>query len=712
MPTSAMDNAELSAKLLWQMYRNAHNFLPYRSRIKNLIWRMMSVKKSGLTWQQNATANSLKWSLFITLPFLEQLSGAEMPNLRFLSEEIDYVAHVRQMSRDTKLAAKKQTLSARKRPVSLLPLFLAAQNLLLRSRAPAPPENSNSDSSTNVHLNLSAALKDSAVPTQLYGHTHPFEFLLDPLAYECFDQQFDNNRGHIVKDTSYQMYADMFAQETPTRASPLLNNELNTPLRPLHVQTMFGPERTSEHGFRQNDASRATGHHAPNRYDAVNGASVVGAVSQHMGVSQPVLASSPNHSFLPPITSSLDRIIPPLSYEPQSFSYSAAPSNISQASLHRQRSLGNVPDDFNLRLYTAYDLRNLATLLGAHKGEFWNGSIDHFDHRSSSVSLVDPGSASVPEMNSTGCFDQRELRAGSATENAPFAHLASLGMSWTDSFCDETALGSVSTSISAVTPVTTRMSMLPKKVTKKMKTWAALELKLDIEAITALYPSINSSDTKTGVSSRKGHSQGALNAAGTSLPALSSNIYIRCTNCDTRTTPLWRRNRQGGLLCNACGLFLKLHGTMRPLSLKTDVIRKRQRVTGNWSVNRMGSSLNLAGADSRNSCLHPSRLSTAQEGENSGFSSLDKVANPGLSLQRSKASRTDLARSSKTKSPRKAKKEMNGKSHPTESPTMRETTLGSILEGEWAAIAQRDIFTGKTEPEEDKGQWDWLNLAL
>ncbi|KAF1823372.1 uncharacterized protein K489DRAFT_409238 [Dissoconium aciculare CBS 342.82] len=53
-----------------------------------------------------------------------------------------------------------------------------------------------------------------------------------------------------------------------------------------------------------------------------------------------------------------------------------------------------------------------------------------------------------------------------------------------------------------------------------------------------------------------------------------------CTNCLTQTTPLWRRDPEGHPLCNACGLFLKLHGVVRPLSLKTDVIKKRNRGTG------------------------------------------------------------------------------------------------------------------------------------
>lgn len=48
-----------------------------------------------------------------------------------------------------------------------------------------------------------------------------------------------------------------------------------------------------------------------------------------------------------------------------------------------------------------------------------------------------------------------------------------------------------------------------------------------------------------------------------------------CSNCGTLKTPLWRKDTSGNTLCNACGLFLKLHGSTRPLSLKTDVIRKR-----------------------------------------------------------------------------------------------------------------------------------------
>ncbi|KAF2745940.1 hypothetical protein M011DRAFT_495404 [Sporormia fimetaria CBS 119925] len=67
---------------------------------------------------------------------------------------------------------------------------------------------------------------------------------------------------------------------------------------------------------------------------------------------------------------------------------------------------------------------------------------------------------------------------------------------------------------------------------------------------------------------------------GGTRPTEPSNAQTTCTNCFTQTTPLWRRNPEGQPLCNACGLFLKLHGVVRPLSLKTDVIKKRNRGSG------------------------------------------------------------------------------------------------------------------------------------
>ncbi|XP_034027457.1 erythroid transcription factor [Thalassophryne amazonica] len=49
----------------------------------------------------------------------------------------------------------------------------------------------------------------------------------------------------------------------------------------------------------------------------------------------------------------------------------------------------------------------------------------------------------------------------------------------------------------------------------------------------------------------------------------------QCANCSTTATTLWRRNVAGESVCNACGLYYKLHQVNRPLMMKTDVIKTR-----------------------------------------------------------------------------------------------------------------------------------------
>ncbi|XP_025106194.1 transcription factor GATA-3-like isoform X2 [Pomacea canaliculata] len=50
-----------------------------------------------------------------------------------------------------------------------------------------------------------------------------------------------------------------------------------------------------------------------------------------------------------------------------------------------------------------------------------------------------------------------------------------------------------------------------------------------------------------------------------------------CANCGTTTTTLWRRNPNGDPVCNACGLYYKLHNVNRPLTMKKDGIQTRNR---------------------------------------------------------------------------------------------------------------------------------------
>ncbi|XP_064653151.1 endothelial transcription factor GATA-2-like isoform X1 [Lineus longissimus] len=54
-------------------------------------------------------------------------------------------------------------------------------------------------------------------------------------------------------------------------------------------------------------------------------------------------------------------------------------------------------------------------------------------------------------------------------------------------------------------------------------------------------------------------------------------VGLSCANCTTSTTSLWRRNNDGEPVCNACGLYFKLHSINRPLSMKKDGIQTRKR---------------------------------------------------------------------------------------------------------------------------------------
>ncbi|KAI8984201.1 hypothetical protein BDF20DRAFT_858562 [Mycotypha africana] len=103
------------------------------------------------------------------------------------------------------------------------------------------------------------------------------------------------------------------------------------------------------------------------------------------------------------------------------------------------------------------------------------------------------------------------------------------------------------------------------------------------DPLTAGTEMTNTNDCGSGTCPGNGQCNGtggSLSCAG--CPAFNQHQVHRqaliCANCRTTTTPLWRRDEQGNTICNACGLYYKLHNVHRPVSMKRSVIKRRKRI--------------------------------------------------------------------------------------------------------------------------------------
>lgn len=92
--------------------------------------------------------------------------------------------------------------------------------------------------------------------------------------------------------------------------------------------------------------------------------------------------------------------------------------------------------------------------------------------------------------------------------------------------------------------------------------------------------------SNSSVASPKGGS-GGLNTSGGANSNNMTGKDMSCTNCGTTTTTIWRRNVRGEMVCNACGLYFKLHGVNRPHTMRRDTIHtRRRRPKGDKSIRK------------------------------------------------------------------------------------------------------------------------------
>ncbi|CAO3630425.1 unnamed protein product [Cunninghamella blakesleeana] len=89
---------------------------------------------------------------------------------------------------------------------------------------------------------------------------------------------------------------------------------------------------------------------------------------------------------------------------------------------------------------------------------------------------------------------------------------------------------------------------------------------------------INHHPTSTSSSSSENKKENNDHDHDLDKSTTDGNRNMICFNCNTNTTPLWRRDGDGNTICNACGLYYKLHNVHRPITMKRSIIKRRKRV--------------------------------------------------------------------------------------------------------------------------------------
>ncbi|XP_031408737.1 transcription factor GATA-6, partial [Meleagris gallopavo] len=158
----------------------------------------------------------------------------------------------------------------------------------------------------------------------------------------------------------------------------------------------------------------------------------------------------------------------------------------------------------------------------------------------------------------------------------------------------------------------------------------------------------------------------------------SRRLGLSCANCHTTTTTLWRRNAEGEPVCNACGLYMKLHGVPRPLAMKKEGIQTRKRKPKN---------INKSKACSGNSSTAVPMTPTSTSSTNSDDCS--KNASPSTQPAASGASSSVMSGPGESTSPESSNLKYSGQDglYTGVSLTSTAEVTASVRQDHWCALA-------------------------
>lgn len=481
-----------SAEALWRMYAKAKASLPYKERMQNLTWRMMSIK--------------------------------------LMKENVLPSDHQQMLSHNSNMVADFNDYEPKR--INNMNNNNMGDEYLNLSEIPSLTNNSQRQQSSNLTKYFMDAKdhQQNNIGTPATGHGN---HTMDPTS-DDFDYV-----AHIKKigqeESNFKSISSSFHE----------NDSIMTDFLPSAKPT------TSQHGIPISSSANSIHPHA---------------------INVPPASSSFHSTYLDSPGNDLNSYLDPLETISSSYDPPSSFGNHQNINHHISNSFSESQNYFQ-NMYNSQATNSPASSTShtplINDGSFFDNYFSSNNNNNNTLSQRNTQSFAsklrrIPSMTSMN-NDEDTIMGGESVSNL------------SSSFNSSTNPPSNPRRTSTTTASTIR---------KKQPTNSKLSKSKKNASSTQLAAAVNNSSTSAAKKTDKDDS--------------TSNSNTRCTNCNTQTTPLWRRNPEGQPLCNACGLFLKLHGVVRPLSLKTDVIKKRQRGSGGSTNNNSISSKNTPSPSSPN----------------------------------------------------------------------------------------------------------------